>query len=223
MLLGINGGDKMDELEELEISLLEKIKFIGHFITKIILYVVFILLLIIFLLFGAYFLDSIYNIKNQDTSYPLFNAYIIVSPSMVPTIKVQDGIIIKRESHLENGDIITFSSRDPRYTGLIITHRIVGIEKTENGKTLYRTKGDNNNVSDNSLVHKEDIYGKVLFRIPKIGYLKNYLSTPSTWIFIVVCLSVILVVYDMLKMFIKMNNDHKKHKKKIIEIDDDII
>lgn len=220
MLLGIKGDDRMEEVLKFEMTFLEKLKFMSHFISKIFLYVIFVLLLLVFFIFGIYFLDTVHNIRTSSTKTPLFSAYVIVSPSMVPTIKVQDGVIIKRDNNLEIGDIITFSSRDPRYTGLTITHRIVGIEKTEKGEVLYRTKGDNNNVSDRSLVHKDDVIGKVLFKFPKAGYIKNYLFNGSNLIFLLIILSILVVLYDSIKI---IKNSKNKNRIRYVEVDDDII
>ena len=49
---------------------------------------------------------------------------------MVPTIKVLDGIVVKRENNFGMGDIITFDSTDASLAGKIITHRIFHIKKT---------------------------------------------------------------------------------------------
>lgn len=206
MLVVIIGGDKVmikeDSLNE-QLSFFEVVKFLSHFITKIILYVIFFLLIIIFLVFVVYFADAIYNIKTDNSKTPLFNAFIIVSPSMVPNINVQDGIVVKREEieKLKKGDIITFTSHDYRYNGLTITHRIVGIEKTESGKYLFRTKGDANNVEDSYLVQTNDIYGRVIFRIPMIGYIRQFLSNSFGSIMFVGILAVLVIIYDVLKFF----------------------
>ena len=89
------------------------------------------------------FIDLQKNIKNGENKQPLFGAYIIISPSMVPTINVEDAIIIQRKEadELKVGDIITFTSSDPRYSGLTITHRIVGIEKSKKEDIYFINSG----------------------------------------------------------------------------------
>lgn len=183
-------------------SIFQKIKFFFNFITKIILYFLFIVLIIVGVLFLIYFFDMIYNLKQGTYKPPLFNTYIIVSPSMVPTINVEDAIVIKRENveNLKVGDIITFNSSDPRYSGITITHRIVNVEKAENGKLLFQTKGDANNSVDLAYAKDSDIYGKVIFKIPKLGYVQYFLSQSYGWLLAIVipCLSVI--AYDIVKL-----------------------
>ena len=194
------------------VSVKEILQFFLHFITKVILYVIFLLLTIIFLLFIFYFVDLLYNLKSGEDKPPLFDAYVIVSPSMVPTINVQDAIIIQRtdSDDLKQGDIISYMGRDPYYSGKVITHRIIGIEEAEDGRLLYRTKGDNNNVADATLVDEDDVYGKVLFRIPYLGYIRQFLSTYFGWI---LCIGLPLA-YLIVSEAIRIRQQIQKQKKK---------
>jgi len=69
-----------------------------------------------------------------------------------------------------------------------ISHRVqFGLKSKETGKLYYVTKGDNNQIFDvqmfdyathagNSLVNESQVKGKVIFRIPYIGYYKLFLS-----------------------------------------------
>lgn len=94
----------------------------------------------------------------------------IGSNSMSPSINKGDAVILKlKNNDFKKNDVISFD-----YRGRNTVHRIVSIENI-NGETIYHTKGDANNSSDNIEVKKDMIKGKVLFRIPYIGY-------PSIWI-----------------------------------------
>lgn len=77
----------------------------------------------------------------------------ISSNSMNPTLYKGDKIIIKKQEEYEEGDIITYISKENN----CITHRIV--KKYEN---VFITKGDNNNIEDNEQIKKEQILGKVI-------------------------------------------------------------
>lgn len=185
---------------------------IYRFVAKVFLYSILIILVLVGVGFAAYSVDLVHNIRNGETKYPLLNAYIIVTPSMVPTIKVEDAIIVMRKEpeELKKKDIITFTSSDPRYSGLTITHRIVGIEKMSNGELYYRTKGDNNNVEDATLVPASSVYGKVILKIPKIGYLQYILMQAYGWVILVVVPCLGIVIYDMYKIFASINKRYKK-------------
>lgn len=184
------------------VSIKEVIQFFFHFITKVVLYVVLLLLTLIFLFFIFYFVDLLYNVRSGESKPPLFDAYVIVSPSMVPTINVQDAIIISRVSpkKLKQGDIISYLSTDSYYAGKIVTHRIIGIVKASDGSLLYRTKGDNNNVADAILVREENVYGKVLFKIPMLGYIRQFLSTYFGWILCIALPILYLIMTEVIRV-----------------------
>lgn len=191
-----------------------------HFIAKIFLYSILMILILVAIMFALYFIDLQNNIKKGITKQPLFGAYIIISPSMVPTINVEDAVVVQRKEKegLKVGDIITFTSSDPRYSGLTITHRIVGIEKSKNQKVYYRTKGDNNNTEDSALVSYDNIYGKVILRIPKIGYIQYALTSSYGIVFLVVIPCLGIVIYDFIKLFksiIKNTKENSKKRKKV--------
>ena len=192
------------------VSVKEVIFFFFHLITKIFLYVLFLLLVIFFLLFIFYFVDLLYNIKSGEDKPPLFDAYIIVSPSMVPNINVQDAIIIGRTdpNDLKQGDIISYLATDSYYSGKVITHRIIGIEDV-NGELLFRTKGDNNNVADGVLVNEDNVYGKVLFRIPFLGYVRQFLSTYFGWILCIALPILYLIMTEVVRVRKILSNRKK--------------
>jgi len=123
-------------------------------------------------------------VATLQTEYPLHTP---ISISMQPTLNVGDLLIVQKVSDfesvhadLQNGDILVF--RKPDDPNEFIVHR--AIEKTwnpEDGKYYFKTKGDNNRSPDQpysfSLVSEDDVIGKVIWKIPLLGYLKIFLGT----------------------------------------------
>ena len=101
-----------------------------------------------------------------------FKTYEIVSRSMEDTINKNDIIVVKKvdKNEINENDIISFDNGNE-----IITHRIVEIENI-NGQTLYTTKGDNNRFADDEKISFEQIEGKYVFKLSKLGYLMNFLK-----------------------------------------------
>ena len=168
---------------------------------------------------GAYFVDQYMSAKSGEPRAPLFGAYVIISPSMVPNINVLDAIVTMRTDaeKLKKNDVITFISNDPAHKGITITHRIVGVKKTSSGEYAYRTKGDNNNVEDKTLVSHDEVLGKVILRIPYIGYLQQFLTTKFGWILVIVIPSLFIIVGDVVKVvkvIVVKEDDTKEEKKK---------
>lgn len=174
-----------------------KCHFLLRFVARSFLFSLMFFICFISLLFCLYFVDLSLN-KN-----PLFDLYVIATPSMVPTIKVNDGIIVHRIKHdqYKIGDIITFSSSDEKYKGLAVTHRIVDKKIIDKDvSSIYQTKGDNNSRADSALVYTDDIYGKVLFKVPKIGYVQNALSNPIYFVSCFLTVGMIFIFYELYRI-----------------------
>lgn len=169
--------------------------------------------LLLFILFSLiYVSDLLYNVKTGKTDNPLFGAYVVVTESMVPTINVNDAVIVKRvdDHKIDVGDIITFSPDTGYYAGLSITHRIVGKQITNNGSFVYRTKGDNNEKEDLSLVYERNIYGKVVLRLPMIGYIRKFVLSPGGFVVSLVIPVVFVVLYEVFRIVLLYRKKNKE-------------
>jgi len=172
------------------------IKNFFHFITRAFLFFLFVSLLSIIILLIVYVSDLFINTLEGSAKKPLFGAYVIMSGSMTPSIMVKDGVIVKRVDHdnYQVGDIITFSSTNTLHGGMTITHRIIEKENVELENSLYTTKGDHNLLKDASLVKTDEIYGKVLFKIPRIGYVQDFFSKPTNYFACLLGISLLIIV-----------------------------
>ncbi len=186
---------------------LKDIKYLLYFITHSFMISIFVFVAFIGLAFFLYYGDLLVTQGKGNNKSPLFGAYVIVSQSMVPTIKINDAIVIKRMDNdmYKVGDIITFASTDDNYSGKAVTHRIINKRVENESESLYTTKGDNNNVADPTLVKTDSIYGKVLFKIPSIGRLQGLVSTPIHFFISLLIPAILLLVYDFSRIFVLMS------------------
>ena len=191
---------------------MDTVRKVLHFLSTVLLYSLLIIVLIIAVFFGAYVIDQMIGVKNHEDRSPLFGVYVIISPSMVPNINVYDAVVTMRvpTEKIEMYDVITFLSKDIDTHGTPITHRVVGIVETEDGKIGYRTKGDNNNAEDNALIMEDEVIGKVLFRIPMIGYVRTFITSRIGWLLIVVLPCVGVIIYDIGKLVGLIKNSKAK-------------
>lgn len=123
---------------------------------------------------------------------------------MQPTLNIDDVIIVKSCDirNLNKNDIITFTKDEKT-----ISHRIVKIIEKEKDRTFV-TKGDNNKVEDDGFVHNDQIYGKVIFNIPKLGKIVKYVQDQNGFTNTAVLVIIIFILICM--------KDEKKNKRKII-------
>ena len=148
-----------------------------------------------------------------DTSSPKYNAYVVLTGSMLPEIQVYDVVVTKKTNakDLKEGDVITFASSDTRFLNTIITHRIIKkYYDAEKKQYTFQTKGDNNNVADSALVQANNIYGKVILKIPKLGYLQDFLASRGGWIIVILLPCLAVISYDIVKLVKRLKR--KKYK-----------
>ena len=90
---------------------------------------------------------------NYYTTFGDYRLFSIVSDSMDPTIPKGSMIVGKKPTKVsevkasssadaKDGTIITFKAKNTSGETILLTHRVVGIS-TENGKTVFTTRGDN--------------------------------------------------------------------------------
>ena len=122
------------------------------------------------------------------------NPYSVLSGSM-QSVYPTGSLLYTRNvdpKTLEAGDIITFRMNG----GVVCTHRIIElVPDNDHPHTIrFRTKGDENDFADNSLVEYDDVIGKAMFCIPFFGYLATYMAVPpGKYVAIAVAAAIILI------------------------------
>jgi len=194
------------------VKVIKKKENIFKFTISVLSYALFIWLMLIGGTLLLYVADIKIRASQGDFSAPVFNAYVVLSGSMLPEIKVKDIVVTKKISgeELDVDDIITFIAPDARYGGISITHRIIEKYYDESlGSYTYRTKGDANNVADASLVPNANVLGKVILKIPKLGYLQDLLASKGGLIIVVLIPCLVILSYDIMKIFKKVGQKTK--------------
>mgnify|MGYP003296247762 CR=1 FL=1 len=194
------------------VKVLKKKENIFKFIVSVLSYALFVWLLLVGGMLLLYVADIKIRAAKGDYSAPVFNAYVVLSGSMLPEIEVKDIVVTKKVSadDLEVGDIITFIAPDSRYGGISITHRIIEKYYDESlGSYTYRTKGDANNTADSSLVPNDNILGRVILKIPKLGFLQDLLASKGGLIFVVLIPCLVILSYDIMKILKKLGQKTK--------------
>ena len=161
------------------------------------------------ILIGLIILFIINLILSFEENTHILGIYMfnIVSESMEPTFYKDDLVVVKKCNlgELQKGDIITFKQDDR-----IISHRIVSITK-DKGEIKFSTKGDNNDVQDKEPVELQNVYGKVLFSIKKIGKIVHYIQNARGLINIVMF---IVITYILISLRDNQKNSRKIKRKK---------
>lgn len=169
----------------------ENIKKAGK-IKKVLVGVLYVLL-IPTILFSVFLMCVELGNSQEVPSFFNMDIYIVVSESMAPKINKNDIILVKKgftNEQYKPGNVITYIRSD----GELITHRIE--EVTKSGLVnAYVTKGDNNKEPDDFLVMYDQIVGKVVYVMPKLGSFVNLLKNKLFFAGCIIFL-VFVVIYD---------------------------
>jgi signal peptidase len=111
-------------------------------------------------------------------------------------IEVGDLIFVgKTEAEeLEVGDVIAFMEGK-----VVVTHRIIEIQRDENGVLLFTTKGDANNAQDQRPVTASNLVGIYKARIPKVGDFALFLQTPMGMVLFIGLPLLAFIIYDIIR------------------------
>jgi|GEM_PF-2585069 len=124
-----------------------------------------------------------------------FQYVVILTDSMKPNINPNDLVITKPvdPSQLHVGDVVMYRITIGNAT-YMITHRIIAIKHTPDGGYYFLTKGDNRKYRDPWEVYPDQIVGKVVLVIPKVGAIWPYIPLIVLFLFLLV---IAMMAYDL--------------------------
>ncbi len=139
-------------------------------------------------------LCAVFLMGSRLMGYQVFN---VISGSMAPKYNVGDLLYVKKVdvNTIKVGDAITFVLNEDL---VVATHTVVRID-VEN-KHFY-TKGDANETEDAAPVHFNNVIGVPQFKVPKLGYVSDYIQHPPG-MYIVIAAGVVLILAVFLPDFI---------------------
>ena len=106
-----------------------------------------------------------------------FRIFTVITESMTPKYQVGDAIFTKtiNPSEIKVGDDITYLGTAESFKDKIVTHKVISIEKGEDGLYIFQTKGIVNDEPDPK-INETQIYGKVIYKIKTISYLNSVIG-----------------------------------------------
>lgn len=181
-----------------------------NLIKSIFIKLIYILILPIILWDLSIIVQTIQN-PNKTPSVFGIKTFCIISGSMEPNIQINDVVLIKevQQQEINKGDIISFV-----VNGETITHRVKNIESQE-GDLLYITQGDANNIEDDTKIKFENIEGKYIGKIPKIGKIILALKSKITLgIVLTILIGLYIIEQKTSNKKIQRNNERIQYEEK---------
>lgn len=126
-----------------------------------------------------------------------YKVLVVLSGSMEPAIHTGSVVAVKPAAEYNIGDVITFGDSDKNSTP--VTHRINGIS-LQDGQPVFTTKGDANDDADSTAIQLDDIQGKVLFSIPFLGYVLEFVRRPLGFTAVVILPAIAIIIDELIKI-----------------------
>lgn len=122
-----------------------------------------------------------------------YEALIVYSGSMAPFLAIGDVAVIQpaKPQDLRVGDVVTY--RSASNSRVLVTHRIIRIEAQE-GILAFETKGDANPDVDYWSVAEDTVVGRVIYKVPYVGYIFDFAQTMSGRLLLVGIPALLLVI-----------------------------
>lgn len=158
-------------------------------------------LLVIILLFAGYVFVTVMRAgKGKVPSLFGYSFLQVATGSMEPTIPTGSLIIVKKTDPdaVKVGDVICFYSSDPMIEGIPNTHRVTGIS-TENGTTMFTTRGDAGTSDDPYPAHGDRLIG-VYVRYYSVGKLPQIMRSKVFFFFVLLVPLCIVISIEFLRV-----------------------
>ena len=136
--------------------------------------------------------------------------YTVLSGSMEPNYHVGSLIYVKdvNPMDLRVDDPVTYLIDG----GTVVTHRIIEVIPDEDDPSVvrFRTKGDNNDDPDGSLLHSNNVIGMPVFTIPLLGYVTYFIQNPPGNYFAIGIIASLLILAFLPDVLDKLSPPEEK-------------
>ena len=153
-----------------------------------------IMVVVVITIIGLYYMAQV-KILNKDYANIFgYTFFEVATGSMANTINIGDIVVVKVNETFKENDIIVYKEENS-----FITHRVIKID----GQDLI-TRGDANN-SEDKPIKSDQILGKVIYVVPKIGIWRKVLASPEI-------LGMIIIFIILLGVVLMLTSKTEKEK-----------
>lgn len=121
---------------------------------------------------------------------------VVLSGSMEPALASGDVSVVRSIAPLDArpGEIVTFRDRDNAER--LITHRVRAMH-VQGDAVVFRTRGDANNVSETWRVQADGEIGRLMYRIPKLGWVLDFARSKGLFVLLLGGALALLLVVEL--------------------------
>lgn len=155
---------------------MEKVKKIFNIIFKVIYKLLVIAVALMFVL------AVIQKATNNKGSLAGFKIFTVITGSMIPVYNIGDIVIVREiePDKIKVDDDIVYNGESGTYKNKTITHRVISIEKQEDGNYRIITKGVAN-IAQDPIINQSQVIGKVVGKISILNFILRVVTNIYVW------------------------------------------
>ena len=151
------------------------------------------------------------RVTNNNITIGGIRMFSVATGSMVPVYNVGDVLISKEiePEEIKVGDDIVYQGKKGSYSGKVITHRVISIEKQEDENYKIITQGVANNAQDPE-IDQTQVYGKIIYKVHILSFLAKLTRNIYVFYFIIF-IPVAILVYKNVKNMINIGDEEEEN------------
>ena len=155
--------------------------------------------------------------SNNEIAFLNYRLFTVVSGSMAPKYEIGDVLLAKEvePSKIKKGDDISYLGAVGNFKNKVVTHQVIEIEKDDNGKYLFHTKGIAN-LTEDPIVKEEQVYGKIVYEAKLLSLVYSIVAKP-TGMFVFVIIPVFYIIGSEFLSFLLEKDEEKRNKTKKVK------
>lgn len=130
--------------------------------------------------------------------------FTVITGSMIPVYEIGDILIVKEVAveEIKVDDDIVYKGEKGSFRNKAVTHRVLSIDKKEDGNYKIITKGVANLAQDPE-INQTQVLGKVIFKVPIISFILKLITN----IYVLILIPVIILIRKNIKRITNINEN----------------
>ena len=152
--------------------------------------------------------------SNNRISLFNFRLFTVITGSMEPKYKVGDVLVAieTKPEDIKVGDAVSYLGKKGSFTDKVITHEVVEIEKAQNGKYRFHTKGLAN-LAEDPVVDESQLYGVVKYKVKSLSFIYKIVGKPLGF-FLCVVVPILYIIGSELVTSLMEKEEERRNKAK---------
>lgn len=151
--------------------------------------------------------------SGNKISFFNYRMFTVITGSMKPKYDIGDVLIAKETdpAKIKVGDAITYLGNRNDFTGKVVTHEVIKIEQTPDGKYYFHAKGLANLVED-PIVSEDQVYGVVIHRTWILSTIYKIVSTTLGFFLFVIIPLMFIITSEMISSLLAKEEAKRNHQ-----------